>query len=518
MRKKFLSEPPWIAMISTAISGLAIHLFCLINIIHNHDNITLLPTGYGSGAVSGRWLLHILGYFDIKIMGCYNLPWLNGIIAILLLAPSAYLLIDVFQVRRRSFVIPLSIGFAAFPSVVSCLLFRFTVAYYFFAVLLAIAAAYVLVKSERFEKKVKIFSFIFSGILSSCSMGIYQAYFPITTTILVLYLIQQAMLGEKTWQALILQGIYFLASLILGLILYFLASKFLLFVLGVDLLPYQGIDKMGQIDILELPRLIADAFAGYFTMPINNTYMLAPTALHIYIYFFWNILSVSMVIVNFVLKKSKPIQWIITLAFYFCLPISINLLVIMCPGSYIYTLMVHAFVMMLFVPVVTFEAFCKNSFLKSLRFQRLGATIICLSLSLVAYMYTYIANVSYTAAYYATQQSENLANSIVTQVRMTEGFDPDQKWAFIGKCQDPLMTFAWQEAPIYQGLADTQRMTRPDLLPSWIKIYVGYNIDIVNEQEINQLTELECVQEMPVWPAYGSIEIIDDIVVIKFSD
>lgn len=503
-----------VSLVSAAVSGIIIHLFCLLKFLNNYDNIAVQPAGYGTGIKSGRWLLTILGDLNATYMGAYNLSWLNGVVGILFLSVSIYFLVDIFKIKSRIYAILLGVGFVAFPSVASCMLFTYTVQYYSFAILMSVIASYMLIEGKR---KFFVIYGILSAVLIACSLGIYQAYFPLTTAILVLYLIQQTLLSKDTWKTIICKGFYYLSSLVLGLVLYFVILKLCLKFYGEELLGYQGISTMGQMPFVDLIKQIWYSFAGFFTMPVENSYMLAPLPLLSLIYQLWNVATAIMIITNLIHRKSKPIYWAITLVLCVCFPIAVNLLVIMCANAWIYTLMVHAFVLLLFVPVVTFESLYEPQD-KYIIVRQGCKHLISLSLALVVFMYSYLANVSYTAEYYANRQVENLANSVVTQVRMTEGFHTGQKWVFLGKYEDPLMPFRWGNVPLYEGTATPSHLIQSYSWTEWIRHYIGYSVPLADEQKKQELMKDDTVKEMPSWPSYGSVRIVDDTVVVKFSD
>ena len=68
--------------------GLAAHLFALTNVLQNYDNISQTPVGVGTGVTSGRWVIELLSQLHIKYGVNYNIPMVNGLIAIFLLSVS----------------------------------------------------------------------------------------------------------------------------------------------------------------------------------------------------------------------------------------------------------------------------------------------------------------------------------------------------------------------------------------------------------------------------------------------
>ena len=86
--------------ITSVIFAILAHLFALTNIIHNHDSVFELPKGYGTGIISGRWLLAILGKIAGKFWGNYNLPFYNNVLSICILVIAACIIVLIFNIQR----------------------------------------------------------------------------------------------------------------------------------------------------------------------------------------------------------------------------------------------------------------------------------------------------------------------------------------------------------------------------------------------------------------------------------
>ena len=81
-----------IPLISTIVLGLLAHGFAFTNKYINHDEIYNL---FGKGATidSGRWGLGIMD----SIFPNYSMPWIYGILTVVLIAVSACVMIHVFS-------------------------------------------------------------------------------------------------------------------------------------------------------------------------------------------------------------------------------------------------------------------------------------------------------------------------------------------------------------------------------------------------------------------------------------
>lgn len=509
MVNKCWKNPELTAFFISLLVGFFVHLFGLLNILHNHDDIAIQPTGYGGGITSGRWMLSILGGISEKLGFGYNLPTINGLIFLILIAVSAGLVIAVLKIRNRVSAALLGAFLAVFPSVTSVMFYKFTTIYYGISVCLSVMAVWVLQKRR--------YGLPLSVVCIACSLGIYQAYLPVTISLMVLVLLKQTFNRELNTPTLILRGLYFCSSLILGVALYFLILKGLTAFLNISLTDYQGIDSMGKIALREIPSFVFLAIRQFIMLPVHDYCSLANIGLLRVCYM--AMMGVSVIIFGFTLVNAGK-QWLeiaLKVVLFLLLPLAIDFIVVMCPEGDIHTLMVYAFALIPCVPLELQERLEEDS----TKFRK--PTMVCkwcvsAILAIMVFCYGYYANVHYTAMYYANRQVENYISSMVTQVRMTPGYDTEKQWAFIGNVSDPLLQSDWKQAMSYGGHCFTDDLLNQYSRISWINHYLGYQIPEVSEETLAELLETEAVRQMPCWPNQGSIQIIGDVVVIKMEN
>lgn len=500
MEKRW-KTPQMTAMLAALLCGTGTHLFGLVNILHNYDDIAQLPTGYGAGVTSGRWLLSLLGDLMDKLGGNYNLPLVNGVLFLVLIGLAAGLLADIFEIRSRVHAALLGTVMVVFPSAFSTLLFRYTAVYYGLGIVLAVLAAWT-------PERVK-FGWLLSALCTACSMGIYQAYVPITITIFVLRLLQLELLGFD-WKRFVRQGLSCCGALLLGLGLYLLLMKGTLALYGTQLSDYQGVDQMGVLTLKKLPQLVKKAYYFSAWMPVKNFWGLASSPFLKLAYGLSELVSVGLVLWLLVEKKRGWDAWLLCGLLGLLLPLAVSFVIIMCPESDIYTLMVYAYVLVPCIPMILLTCFERQ--------RRRVEQVVVVLLALICGCYGYSTNVNYSALYFSNRQIENYVNGLVTQVRMTEGFDAEKKWAFLGVIDDPLLSCYWQYEMDYGGEEFTGPMLRRYSWDAWMWNYCGYMPPLAEETEVSALFETEEVKAMPCWPSQGSIRVIGDTVVIKFSE
>lgn len=507
LRKDLLRTPEFAAALAALCYGLLVHSFAFFNILNNYDNIAAQPGGYGIGSTLGRWMLDILGLTASKLGLDYNLPVVNGVLYILLIALTAASVVSVLRLRSRVSAVLIGMLFAAFPTVTATMIYRYTVVFYGISALLAVLAVGV---SRRWR-----WGWLPGAVLLAASMGIYQAYVPLAIGLFVLLLLQAALRDNANAAKLIRQGLLDCVTLLFGLALYSLCLRLCRAIFGASLQDYQGVSNMFAISPRRLPGLIWDALTIVCRLPVQDAFGLANRAVMRLMYLALGAASLGM---TGYLLAVKVKNWLTAAAVCVLLtlfPIAVNFITVMCPDAWVYTLMVYPFTLLTCLPLMLAECMpaAPSGFVR-----KLAAQFVALAAAVLVFYYGYYANVNYTALHFANRQIENYLNSLVTQVRMTEGFTPDKQWAFLGDIDDPLLESAWEEEAFYGGLGFTQYLLNQYSRPDWMENYIGYRVPMASEEDCQALAQQPEVQAMPCWPSQGSVAVIGDTVVIKFQE
>ena len=494
------------AALLTFVSGFFIHLFSLVNILHNYDDITYFGTRYGTGMESGRWALTYIGDIFGKIWGWPNASYLHGIVFIFLIAVSAWFIMDIFRIKKLSIGLLIGLVLVTFPSTVSTLFFKYTAVYYGLAILLSVGAVWILEKSR--------FGWFFSIWCIAVALGIYQAYLPLTISLMIVLLMFKIIKEGKNFADILKIGLYYCVILIGGVILYFGILKLSLYVFNTELLDYQGVSDMGNISIASIFPMIIKAVKECLNMPFNNYCNLAPNNILKIGYILLFVISFALMIFTVFINNREAYigRMLMLLLLLVCFPLAVNFIVIMCPNSWIYTLMVFSFVVLLLLPVILYE--CVDEKWKLGNILRKSALVIVI---VMMCNYAYIANVNYQTMYFTDRQTENYFSSMLTQVRMTDGYKSSMPWAFIGNnITDPSFKNFAANNLMYGG--NGAEYVNAYSRISWFRAYQGFDIKLVADIEKAILYKNEDVKNMPCYPDNGSIKIIDGIVVIKLEN
>lgn len=505
--KQWKNTPEYAAAVSALVYGIIVHLFALTNLLHNHDNIASQPGGFGLGVDMGRWFLEILGRFFDKAGLNYNLPSVNGILYIAILAIAAALLVSTLKIRSKPSAVLIGALFVAFPTVTATMIYRYTTIFYGISAVLAVLAVWVL---GKFRGSVPV-----SAVLVALSMGIYQAYVPMTIALFVLLLICEALRGEADARKLVLHGLTDCLVLILGLVLYFLGTKFTVALFDIPLVDYQGVSTMGNISVSQLPQLAYNALEAACRLPFRDFRGVANRALMRIAYGMLFGISVAMLLWIFVKKVRNIGTCIITALLVVAFLMAVGFVEVMVPDGWVYTLMVYSFCLLACAPLAFLECLPEEDKKKLTELFRKAVVLLVV---LLVFFYGYYANVNYTAVYFAGEQIDNYLSGVVLRTTMTEGFTTDKQWAMIGDIQDPLFGGNWNEEISYTGLGFTEYLLNQYSRKDWIENYIGYDLPRADAETIAALAETEEVKAMPCYPNAGSIKAIGDTMVIKFGE
>lgn len=502
--KQKCMTPEWIAAGSALAVGIVTHFFFLVNVLHNYDDIGNLPGGYGAGVSSGRWFLELLG-LGFNAFGLnYNLPVLNGLCFLLLMALTAGVLVAVLKLRSKCSAALLGMLITVFPTACSMLFFRFTAGFYAFSCLLAVCAPWLMERRRH--------GWILAVGLLVLSLGIYQSHIPFAIGIFVLLLIRRVLEGECSPGKLIGRGLQYCAVLLLSFAIYYVMSRVFTMLWGERLNSYRGIESMGVLDLKQLPRMIVDAVKHVYLLPFRDYGGIAYRRLLRLVYLLLTAVTVPLVLFALVTRVKKPLLGLMLCLLLAVFPLAVNFIEIMVPEGGIYTLMLYPLVLLVCLPLVVMETLADG------KGKPLFTAAVSLTVALLVFCYSYFDNVNYTAHYFINRQIENYVSSMVVQVRMTEGFETDMEWALLGSIDDPLLQSQWDEEAAYGGIGSAQYIMNHFSFPSWIKNYIGYKVTFVPETRAAELARTEAAKAMPCWPNQGSIQIIENTVVIKCQE
>lgn len=520
--RRNLNEIKW-TMCSSVIIGLLTHAYILYNKISYHDDIFCLYT-LGGTYGSGRWSLGILGALMRRLFGgTYSAPGLNGILSILLIAVAATLIVEMFSVKNIWWIVATAGIMETIPVVTSTFSYMFTAPYYMIALVFAVLGAFLITRKQKWFD----WHCIGAVLSMAVAVGIYQAYFAVTVSLVLSYLIWNfdEIVGSDARRngakKLLLGGIRALVLMALGMAAYALFNKVFLAVTHYELSDYRGVNNMFSVTFSGLLSSAAGTYKAFVSMFVKDYVGLTSVLpIRLALIILW-ILAIVCMIRESIRRKAGAWCNILYWGMAALLPLAFHIVNVMVSGgdTGIHTLMLYSLAQMFIFPIVILAKYtggCAVSFEKTK--YTAGMTAVSVAMAyLIIFSYAVVDNQAYMRVQLLQNEATAFYNRLITRIEGTEGYLQSDSIYIAGALEisDKNLT----EVPQFPAVTMTgYTMTTDEFINDYAwKEYVRWQLGFDPVYEA-QVPDVSAISEMPCYPDADSIRIVDDVVVVKFSD
>ena len=497
-----------VCFVSAMVSGLLTHMYMLTHKLPNWDDVNCFSNA-GVTTLVGRWLLEYLK----DIPTSWSNPWLNGSIAILLIAVSCCLVVAVLELKSMTSAVLVPVLFMTFPSVASTMTFMFTIDMYMLGMLFAILAVYL-------TKKYK-YGFLAGSVLLICSLGIYQAYICFAITLFIVWIFEEA-LQKKEIKALFISIGKAVGVLAVSVILYILVSKLLCPNMSDS--NYAGTAEMGQISLTELPRLTARSYKR-----ILEYFILKPFSYISRAGWVVNILVCLMLGLCFVWLMAVKKMWKNKISFAVCVltmlaaPLGMAFIYVMSPQANYSTLMMYQYVLVYVLLLLFAEHICKEQ-VKVFAKKTIGIVTAALLVLTAVFHYTVTQEAYFRMDLSMTRVTEYY-NRLLTRLEL-EGYEPGEAFLIMGHSQagdDKLLPpehYSMEDEKFedFSGISPEYGILTAGVRENFMRIYFGLEVPSVSDGDKETILQSEEFKEMPIYPKDGCVQKINDVWIIKISE
>lgn len=489
--------------VAAVVCGMAAHTFVFTNKLMNADEVDSL-FGKGATVTSGRW-----GLEAVKLVfPAQSMPWLYGIITVLLFALSACLIIRLFDIRGKLIRVLLAGMITVFPSLTGTFSFMFTSSAYALSFLMAVTAVCVFAGHKgRWRLAVSV-------ILLVLAVGIYQAYIATAASLFVLCLFKTALDGENSLKKLIGDALGYVAVMVAAVGVYLVVTLIVLKLTGSEFNYYVNqnlLDRSAPTGILGRIRMAYDFMVYYFSY--REFALISGEASRYAHLLLAAVCAVGVVIAAVkAAENKKPFAAAAILAAAVILPLAINCLFLVFEKESIHSLMLYSF-----VSLYVLAAILMDSVFSGERFRERAArdvVYICLSLAVMSNIY--FANGVYLKLYLQYENAYSFYSVLLNRVESTEGFDESCRLAIIGTQDNKLTRFDKDiDVGYLQGVqwGLVNIYSREKFFNYWL----GTSIPFASEEKLSELKEDERFLEMNEYPYDGSVRKIDDCIVVRLG-
>ncbi len=497
--------PQWrVCFFASLLVGLIAHFYKITNWLPNWDSLVFRYDSQNMIAL-GRWFLPVV----CSLSSFYDLPFLNGIIAIIFHALGAVCICRILNVQKKITAFLIGAVIVSFPTVTSVMMYNYVADGYAISFFLSTLAALYMTKEKP--------RYILAAVLIVLSTGIYQAYITVTIMLVLLKLIDEIIYNNASFVAVLKKCGMMLLSGISGVALYGVVLKVILGIFSAELLDYQGINSSASLSGIDLfgslysiKETFLDCFfdvsEGVNVYVVLNAFVLVFTLLH----------YIKYIVKNKVYKNPVNILFVVILGVMLIL--GAGALAFVNAGVDYHNLMLMGYSVFYLFFVILYERGSDKTETHTL--VKCWA-VFTVGLVLVANQ-AVIANVSYHKAQMAYEKSYGVLIRIADRIEQTPNAENCDRILVLGALENS-EEYSVNLTPDITGITNGYIIRADDetvgqsVLTSALNDYCEKNYEFLSGEEKKSLANREEVKAMGKWPASDCVAVIDDTVVIKLG-
>ncbi len=489
------------------ITGLLVHLYAFTNIVPNCDGLSRVYD-LQQMTVSGRWFLH----YASALNGFTQMPVVIGLLSLLFLGLAAALAVDVLSIRSRILGGLSGAVLAAFPCLGYTFLYLFTASAYCLAIFLAVLSVWL-------AKRRALGWLTGAGVLA-LSMGIYQAYASMAIGLALLAVLGETMNPSTSLKGTWRLGLRMVLMLAAGAAAYYGILQIFLTWKDLELLSYLGMDAASAgYPVGQLPRLIWNTYkqvVAFFFLPGAANAFATP---------FFVIINLLVLLLGgacLLLRLRAGELWregwrlagALVLAGLF--PLAVNFGQIISPFSPPTPLMKYAFVLVYLAVLMLLqradEVSARERGLLALTAAVWAAALLLFCLN--------TNNLLYTVSAQAHRATESYLTRLYARIEACPGYQPGMEVAVIGAIPaDQLKSQIVSYDPIghYSVPIDTAAPGNKHIY-YYLRDWLNLPVEELDEDTMIAVSQSQAFQDMPLYPAAGSVQLLDGRVVVKLRE
>ena len=497
--------PEWKTCFITALLvGLFAHLYKITNWLPNWDSLVFRYDSQNMITL-GRWFLPVVCSFS----SFYDLPFLNGIIAIVFHALGAVCICRMLNVQKKITAGLIGAVIVSFPTVTSIMMYNYVADGYSIAFFLSTLAAFYMTREKP--------KYLLSAILITLSTGIYQAYITVTIMLVLLKLIDEMIFKNASFKVVLKKAVYMLLSGIFGIVLYSIILKATLSIFSIELLDYQGANQAASLSNIDLPSslyVVKETFIKcFFDLSGGvNVYV----TLNCFVLIITLVYYIKCIVKNNLYKKPLNIFMIIIMSVM--LIFGAGALAFINPSVDYHNLMLMGYSVFYLFFLLIYE---RGTETKEKHIAIKCWTVLLTAIVIVINQVV-ISNVSYHKAQIAYEKSYGVLMRIADRIEQTPGTENCNKILVIGALENS-DAYSVNLTPDITGITDGYIIRADDetvgqsVLASSLNDYCDKNYKFASGEEKKNLAHREDVKSMDIWPSKECVAIVDDTIIIKLG-
>lgn len=506
-------EPPLLkdrrlvfCLISVLCFGLVAHGYGFLNCNFSHDSLNAFYATARENQCkleNGRFIVPV---YRALFRGNFALPWLVGLLALLFIGLSLYLMARMLKLRH-----PLLLVLAGGILTANLSVTAQTATYIheldcnYLSLLLSVSAVYLWYCYRGW------LPFLGSTALIFLSLGIYQSFFAVAATLMILLSLKD-LFEDADVSDVFLRGLQGIGTLLLAIVGYALFCAILCRLLHLDR-PY-GAAQSAEI-LHSLPQLVRGAYVDFFRALHNRAY---PDGFRFVLYAV-DILLLASLVYALARKRKEPVRLLLMAALLCLTPLAMNVTFLLTQGNQVHELTYYAIWMVWLVCLLLpfHPGICPMT-------RRWPKVISVCLVGMILWQNVVFANTAYMKKQTAEKATYSTITRVLDRIEQREDYVyRETPVAFIGTGGGVRFPGEYGNMRMLVGLHlnDSIGVDIPfDYYNAYYAYFcyvLDYPIILCDGAKWQELRNSDAVSQMPAFPSPNCIQMIDGILVVKMG-
>lgn len=503
----------YFALAAVFVWGLFAHGYGFFHTLASHDSLNEFNAADGGNAWKIQLGRVLVPLYRAVFRTDLTLPWMIGILSLVWTGLAVYLVLRIFQIQSKGFAFLTAGIFTANITVIA------GISTYIndhdgnmFALLCAVGAVYLWRKCA--------WGALPGAALVAVSIGIYQSYISVTIT-LVLFVCILELMNEKRFRQVFVDGLKAVGMLLLGGILYYLLMQLVLKTTG-STLSSGGSNSLETAMALTPQTILSLSVSAYRDAAIRLMEVLSPYPDGL-VKGITLALGLGIVAAVAVSLGNKRIGWMekaLCLVLLCLIPLGMHILFVL-TFSIVHDLMVFALWLFYLLGLLMIHWLAER-----IPAGKIDAGKILRGISLSMVFVLLYGNVQTANGVYLKKDLEreaflSLMTRVVYRMESCDGYEPGTTpVVFVGDAE--------QLISVIPGFEEYRRITGADFAQTtsmqtnyraqrYIYYVMGNPAVMAQEPVWSAMQQDPRVARMPSYPEEGSVQILDDVMVVKLG-
>ena len=445
--------------------------------------------------------------------GCISNPWFIGILSLFFITASIYFVSEILKIKNPHMLILLGGLLICNNTLISSVAgFLPWMDVYTIALFLSVIGVW-------FYEKDKLYGYILGSIAFIMCMGFYQAYIDVAFALFVIISVTK-LAEKKDLKKILIKTLKNIGALLASGIGYFVVYKVVCLLHHVNVTSsYHGLTQVANFENTTLFSVLIDTYRLFFRFLFSPETFVSTILMGIRISNVWKILlnaglvcsllTIAAGLIILTIKNKIPFyQILLEIAGIILFPFAANFVCFMSKGIE-HELMIYSFVFVYVFALFILDKITKDSKKKAYRYILLIPFLIFIWNGFV------YANQVYFKIDMEDRAAVSIATRIIDDIEDVEGDEPGVtpvRFAGALDRSDYMEPVIYLKDVTVNGNYNTP-FTYERSLPFYLKHYLDVKINVYDAP-----VSSDVLANMPSYPNEGSIQYVDDILVIKISE